>query len=201
MIYSKFRVKLVQKNMKVCYTCYKTKFFGEEAEMMEFGPLECSAKDIPASNPKSFKQFSWLANWHNESEKPPYGILKSDMVDRKLFQFTIKKAGEGNIRFGDQIFDENCVGMDKEKIVRSFRLIINSGGLKDFISVAFTPQLDTNIHSSKPPEEAPIGGVLFHFRKQILSWREGEKKLTQLLPLIGTNDKLHFILTSFKKVF
>lgn len=173
---------------------------GEEAEMMGFGPVECSVKSVEDKNSEKFVPFEHIADLHSENGITPYGFLKSDMIDRKLNKFTVSRAGDGNIRIGDIVFDEKCIDQTKESIVRSFRITILSGGLKDQISVTFLPKLEQNIHISKPPEEAPKGGVVFHFKKQVASWQSDQRKMTQLLPLIGTNDKLLFVLTSARKV-
>ena len=201
MIYSRLRVRLVQRNVTVCYACYKTRFMGEDAEMQAFGPLECMAKHQVAQFPsKQFTPYPALKVLHPEAGKPALGLLKSDNIDRKMNCFTVRKAGDGNVKLGESIFALDCVDTDFERVVRSIKMTVVSGGLKDLITVCFLPQLDTNIHTSKPPEDAPRGGVVFQFRKQQASWREGEKKYTQLLPATGTNDTLHFVITSFKKV-
>lgn len=184
----------------MCYSCYKAKFVGEEAEMLEFGQIVCEAKKINARNSNQFTEFESLKDWHKESIAPPFGLLKSDMIDRKLNRFSVSKAGDGNVRVGDVVFDEQCLNSKEEKIVRSFKITLLSGGLKDQLSITFLPYLEPNIHSSKPPEEAPKGGVVFHFKKQQATWHVEGKKISQLLPLAGTNDKLHFVITSSKKV-
>lgn len=201
MIYSRLKIKLVQRNVTVCYSCYKTRFIGEDAEIMPFGPLECSAKQQVAQFPtKKYHPYTPIKSAHREASHPPFGLLKSDNIERKLNCFTVRKAGDGNIKLGDAVFTGACIDTDAERIVRCINVKVVSGGLKDLITVCFLPQLDTNIHTSKPPEEAPRGGVVFHFRKQQASWREGEKKFSQLLPAVGTGDNLLFIISSFKKV-
>ena len=200
MIYTKYKVRLIQRNLNVCYTCYKSRYIREEAEMMEVGPVECSARLASPEGSETFKPYEASTEWHRVSKMPPFGIMKSEAIDRKINRFTVIKAGDGNIKYSEAIFDENCVDMSKEIIVRNFRITIISGGLKDHLSVVFLPKLDTNIHTSKPPEQAPAGGVVFHFKKQVASWLQNGVIVSQLLPLVGTNDKLRFVITSFKRV-
>ena len=174
---------------------------GEEAEMLEIGPIECSARNQVAQFPsKEFSPYSPILHHHPEFAHPAFGLLKSDNIDRKMNTFVVRKAGDGNIRLGDVIFSPSCLDQDYEKIVRSIKVKVVSGGLKDFITVCFLPQLEVNIHNSKPPEDAQTGCVVFQFKKQQVIWKEGEKKLSKLLPSVGTNDTLHFVISSFRKV-
>lgn len=169
--------------------------------MMPFGPIECQAKKQVAKFPaKNFESYSPLRFVHREASQPAFGLLKSDNIDRKMNTFTVRKAGDGNVRLGDAVFSDACIDSDLERIVRSINIKVLSGGLKDFITVSLLPQLEPNIHTSKPPEEVPTGGVVFQFRKQKVSWHEGGKCFSQLIPIVGTNDDLQFVISSFKKV-
>lgn len=199
-VYTRLKVRLPRRHAVVCFACYRTKFLGEEVEIAPFGPLECSAKQLvaqqpskqfaPFSGPKHVKQDVWQA----------FGLLKSDNVDRKMNAFTVRKAADGNVRLGDAVFSSLCLDTDQERTVRSIAVKVLSGGLKDSVTVSLLPLLEANIHTSKPPEDVPKGGVVFQFRKQQVVWYEGTKKFTQLLPTVGTNDTLQFVISSFKKV-
>ena len=130
-------------------------------------------------------------------------LVKSDIIERKLDRFTVTRTGEGNVRFTEPVLRNTTVDtISKERVVRSIRLKVVSGGMKDHIVASFQTNLDQNIHVSKPPEQAQEGSVVYNFKRAILLSMDGLSKVpsSQVIPRISTSDRLLFYISSHSKV-
>ena len=113
------------------------------------------------------------------------------------------RAGDGNIRSSESIVtpEDFSSSLEEERVLMNLTVKVTSGGLKDFILVSFHPELNSNIHVAKPVEMISFGEIVFNPQRNGAQWFEAEGIIKgQLIPRVGTSDRLGFIITSKKNV-
>jgi hypothetical protein len=181
----------------ICYPCYRQKHLGEQVEIVENGVGECAEKSAtPAELVPVKPEFAELSLG---TQKPTFNLLKSDLVERRMNKFTVVKAGDGNIRLADAFYDSS---LDEkiEKVVRTARIKVLSGGLKDSICIWLSGTPEGNIHTSKPPEEPSRGTTIIHFKKGAIQWEINGVTQSQALPRISSGDSILIALTSKQRL-